>query len=790
MSIFFSKILKNKFAFLTFPLKKYYFWEKIKFMKKITLYAILMFVISAGFAQEKKAVTPYLYPYDDILIKKLSAEDPGLAPKYMFYEENFKSLIEAMKTNKGHNAAKTDTFIDGKMIVPVVFHIVHQGGAENISKEQIVDAINRMNIDYNKLNADTTAGYTYPAFNALRADCKIEFRLAKIDPNGNCTDGIVRHYDPQTNYGYFQTMSDYCWTPSRYMNIFTVNFIYPEGMSLPDGAFIGGMSPFPPSNTLSQALTGGDTLADGVLIRHDCIGSIGTAEAMGGMPINALNRTFTHESGHYFNLYHPFQTGVLCTLLGQDGCGSTLLGCGDEVDDTPPVQTAAQNTSINCYAPGSRNTCTNDSPDLPDMIENYMDYQWGFCTNLFTLGQLDRINATMQADRKKLWSKENLIFTGVLDTNASVCAPIAEFVSNSNLVCAGGNIQFTDFSYSGPAQNWMWTFEGGTPATSTDQNPLITYATPGIYYAKLKVSNANGADSLVKQDMITVKPLTAGILTPFVENFETVVLNNGWIVNNQAGNSWEITDTASYSTSKSIRLKNFTGNNAGSYDEFITPAYDFTSLPTGGTSFVNFKLAYAGKIIPGTLGITSADTAFDALKMYISADCGESWTEKFAGSGLALTSADALETSFAPTSTDEWKEISRPMPYAYLSNDHVMFKFVFHSNGGNNIYIDDINVTSSLAGFEESMMETLNFSVQPNPLTNISLIKFNMEVPAQVYITVYDMLGNEVTKLVDGKLNAGAQTIELNKSVFRSSGIYFIKASFDGNTMVKKIAVQ
>jgi len=91
----------------------------------------------------------------------------------------------------------------------VVFHIVHNGGPENISREQIEDAIKLINIDYNKLNADTTLGHTYPPFNALRADCKIEFRLAKVDPNGNCTDGIMRHYDPQTNYGYFKTMTDY-----------------------------------------------------------------------------------------------------------------------------------------------------------------------------------------------------------------------------------------------------------------------------------------------------------------------------------------------------------------------------------------------------------------------------------------------------------------------------------------------------------------------------------------------------------------------------------------------------
>lgn len=764
--------------------------KKILFMKKIVACAILSLSVSLIFAQEKIGFSPYPYHYDDVLIKKISSEDPGLASKYAIYEENLKSVIEAMEAGNNQNFTKSDTLINGRRIVPVVFHIIHKYGPENISKEQIEDAINLINIDYNKLNTDTGAGNTYPAFDARRANCQIEFRLARIDPNGNCTDGIARHYDPQTDYGYFKTMTDYCWTPSHYLNIFCVNFIYPEGMALPDGAFIGGMSPFPPSNTLSQALTGGDTLADGVLIRHDCIGSIGTAVEMGGMPINALNRTFTHESGHYFNLYHPFQTGPLCVLLGSDGCGSSILGCGDEVSDTPPVQAASQNTAIDCYVPGSRNTCTNDNPDMPDMVENYMDYQWGYCTNLFTTGQLSRINATMQNDRRKLWSKENLIFTGVMDTGASVCAPIAEFISNSNLVCAGNNVQFTDFSFSGAVQNWFWTFDGGTPATSTDQNPMVTYSSPGIYNVKLRVSNANGADSLIKQDMITVKPAVPGTLTPFMEDFESVTLNNGWIVKNDAGNTWEITDTASFSATKSIRIHNYNGNTAGSFDEFITPAYDFTGLPSGGTPILRFKLAYAGKIIPGSLGLTQTDTAFDALKMYVSTDCGETWLEKYSTAGLALTSANATQSSFAPDSLSHWRDVVRPMPYTFLSQNNVMFRFVFHSNGGNNLYIDNINITSSVSGFEENMMESLNFSVGPNPVTEKSSIQFNLEVPARVDISVFDIMGKEIKQIASGKFDAGNHTLELEKSTLGSCGIYFVKATIDGYSVVKKIAVQ
>ncbi|HNW97681.1 MAG TPA: PKD domain-containing protein [Bacteroidales bacterium] len=438
---------------------------------------------------------------DDILLKKKVAENPDIVNKYVIYEKEFKKLIDNIKENKD---VRTDTLINGKRIIPVVFHIIHKGGAENITKAQILDAVEKINIDYAKMNADTAN--TYSIFKSRAADIKIELRLAQIDPWGNCTEGIDRVYDPQTNYGYFGTMHQYCWNPDKYMNIYAVNFIYPEGITLPEGAFIGGMSPFPPSNSLSSTLTGGDTLVDGVLIRQDCIGSIGTAVSLGGMPLNMLNRTFTHETGHYFNLYHPFQS--LYAALGINGCGNFIITAGDEVSDTPPVAEATQNTSINCFTPGSRNTCSSTDAiygiDAPDMIENYMDYQFGYCTNIFTLGQLERIDATLQSDRKNLWSKENLIATGVLNASPALCPPIADFYANRFMVCAGGEVTFTDYSYSGAAQDWLWTFDGGTPSTSTLQNPTVQYNTPGTYDVKLKVSNASGSDSLVKTIHIIV----------------------------------------------------------------------------------------------------------------------------------------------------------------------------------------------------------------------------------------------------------------------------------------------
>ncbi|MCK9498804.1 MAG: PKD domain-containing protein, partial [Bacteroidales bacterium] len=83
--------------------------------------------------------------------------------------------------------------------------------------------------------------------------------------------------------------------------------------------------------------------------------------------------------------------------------------------------------------------------------------------------------------------------------------PIADFEASPTTVSEGNQVNFSDLSISTPpATNWLWTFEGGTPASSTLQNPVITYNTQGTYNVSLKVTNINGEDIISKQDYITV----------------------------------------------------------------------------------------------------------------------------------------------------------------------------------------------------------------------------------------------------------------------------------------------
>ena len=82
-------------------------------------------------------------------------------------------------------------------------------------------------------------------------------------------------------------------------------------------------------------------------------------------------------------------------------------------------------------------------------------------------------------------------------------ALIAEFSGTQTVVCHGGQVTFMDQTTGSPT-SWNWSFPGGNPATSTSQNPVVTYSTLGTYSVTLVVTNASGHDTVLKTDYINV----------------------------------------------------------------------------------------------------------------------------------------------------------------------------------------------------------------------------------------------------------------------------------------------
>lgn len=667
--------------------------------------------------------------FDEHLEKMLSEDPSGMQ---VILEHNAKT--EDLKRARLNGESVRG---GGPRIIPTVFHVIHNGGSENISYEQIEDQIRILNEDYRRLNEDTVN--TRAEFLDVVADANVEFRLAKLDPQGNCTDGVVRIMSPLTD-----NASDDSgvkglsyWNSSKYFNVWVVRTIDNNG----EQGTILGYAQFPGF---------GNANTDGVVVRADYIGDIGT-----GANNASKGRTLTHEAGHWLGLFHTFQ----------GGCSGGFFG--EPIDDTPPQ---AQATQSNC--PQNANTCSNDNPDLPDMVENYMDYSNGACQNTFTLGQKDAMDAVLSSSRSNIYSSGNLDDTGVM-LGETPCAPKAQFYAERTIVCAGEPITLTDDSYNGEVTTYTWNLPGATPATSSAAEPTVTYASPGVYSVTQTVSNAQGSDSDTRTDYITVIPSDAEVTSYFsFEGFENanpeyLVLSDG------LGNTWD-ENNQSYTGDHSIVLWCNSGNPLGSVDEFQLQSVDLTQM---NDPDLYFRLSYKQK-----------SGQSDKLRVYVSDDCGESWALRYNKSGASLATVSGTQNSaFTPSSASDWELIEVNLS-AYASKEHLLVKFQGTSDEGNNIFIDDIQISGALGVADQQT--DFGFSVSPNPMTTNAVLNLETAIRDNYAVNVLDVTGKQVLSVFSGQLNVGNHRFEIASDKIGSAGIYLISVEGTSGRSVKKLVVQ
>jgi len=311
-------------------------------------------------------------------------------------EQNLMQNIKSTIANNRHIKSQ-----DSLLIIPTVVHIIHFNGIGDITDAQVIDGIRVINEDFRRTNTDTVNGN--PVFYPFAADCKIEFRLAKLGPNGDSTTGITRydtaiypHPEP-TNVNFDNVKYVSHWPSNMYFNIWITRQI---------SAGTNGYAQYP-----GTAFTyGGPWRSYGAVIKSNQWGTIGTSSSDG--------RVATHELGHCLGLYHTF-------LSFSTGCGAECDTTGDEVCDTPPTT-----PTFDC---DTSNLCSNDllgpsafSVDMPDQLENYMSYN--DCQSLFTGGQKDRMRGflTTLDTLNGLYLDDNLIATGLMQPTAITEIPNSE----------------------------------------------------------------------------------------------------------------------------------------------------------------------------------------------------------------------------------------------------------------------------------------------------------------------------------------------------------------------------
>ncbi|GIV35170.1 MAG: hypothetical protein KatS3mg031_2705 [Chitinophagales bacterium] len=440
---------------------------------------ILLLTLPVGmYAQHDRCGTMYA---DSVLRSKI----PG-APTLADFEN---WLQQKMNQSAAAGLAARKSVIT----IPVIVHVIHNGDPvgtnENISQAQVMSQLEVLNEDFRRLNADTVN--TPAAFRPVAADVEIEFCPALVDPDGNllAEPGIHRVNMGQATWSSTTDIDNNLkpatiWDPTRYFNIWTVNF--------GSGSSLLGYAQFPEGSGLAGMPAGAqNALTDGIVCRYDAFGRVGNVTA----PYNR-GRTATHETGHWLGLRH---------IWGDGGCGTD-----DYCSDTP------ESDASNSGCDPSHVSC-----GTVDMVQNYMDYSNDACMNLFTLCQKTRMLTVMQNSPRRMELISSIVCQQFNRYN--IIGQVQD--ATNNLGVTQAKVRLTNSAFNYEAQ------------TDVNGNFVITNVFEGTYtlYAG-KWSYITASIQTVQVDSSTA-PLIIQLDKGYYDDF---VLDYSWTVSGTASTGqWE-----------------------------------------------------------------------------------------------------------------------------------------------------------------------------------------------------------------------------------------------------------
>jgi len=481
-------------------------------MKKQIQFTVVLFSLmfcKTNFAQTNKNVSP------NGVQNMTGVQNRGCATEVptQQWEAQFQQLItEYLQQNPAEAKTMSNASMMSGYSIPVIMHVIHGGQAvgtyPNLAQGQLNSQVTVLDNDFSGIgqnvgNYPATAFQNYatnPLISvaskdaSLRigiANCNINFCLATQDTLGNilAEPGIHRvNYNtlPALTGTYtsknpanavYNTLNKFTgfmngyikpntiWNVTKYLNIWVSD--------QPTGLGLLGYATFPPLSTLSGIPGGvGTATTDGFWSYG---GSFGSSTIFPGGSYAApydKGRTCTHEIGHWLGLRHIWGDGTCAT---------------DYCNDTPPAQTS--NGGSPTY-PYHANTCNSASPPNGangEMFMNFMDYTDDLAMYMFTADQRVRAHVAMS----------NSPYRKFLGTHGlcNLPAPLSNFTVAPNPVCVGAMLNLGDLSLNVPT-SWSYTMTGGTPASSSVQNPTVSYAAPGVYTISMTCSNAAGTSTV------------------------------------------------------------------------------------------------------------------------------------------------------------------------------------------------------------------------------------------------------------------------------------------------------
>ncbi len=362
-------------------------------------------------------------------------------------------------------------------------------------------------------------------------------------------------------------------------------------------------------------------------------------------------------------------------------------------------------------------------------------------------------------------------------TNASVTSTVTiKSTGTSNLTSAKVYCRADNLSTYATA-NWSGSLAPG--ATATVSVPAVSLSV-GTRYIVDSVSLPNGSADINQGNNLqaalvnVVNP--AGVAMPITQNFEIAGLPAGWLALDptSAGNVWVNGNGTglAHNASNYMPWYKIGTYAAGSVGYLIMPA------PVAGTNrSLEFYQAYAQK--------TTSNN--DKLEVVYSTNCGTSWTSLWSQSGSGLATTAATTTYWLPspaTGSTDWK--LRTVSLNTLPAN-ALLAFRATADGGNNLFIDDVNIKGTPAGVE-NVIANGQVSVYPNPAKDGATLEFLLNKSSVVAINVVDAVGRTVVVLANGTMQQGIQHISIPTATL-AAGAYNIAIQTEEGTVTQRLSV-
>ncbi len=331
----------------------------------------------------------------------------------------------------------------------------------------------------------------------------------------------------------------------------------------------------------------------------------------------------------------------------------------------------------------------------------------------------------------------------------------------------------------------VWTGNLAAGASTTIPLNMVTL-TQGAHSYSYNITSVSGGE-INPNNNKSFK--TAFVCTPtyfpgpVTEPFATATFPpTNWNLLNADGGTYTWSRNASVNgygsaTGTGAAKYDFYNNGAtGDADELYLPATDLTAISNPS---LTFDVAYA-------FYTPTPNNENDQLEVKISTNCGNTWSTIFSQAGTALSTAPNATVTFVP-SASQWKTVNIPLA-AYANNPSVLVKFVATTDYGNNMYVDNINLSQSIpTGIKANFDNSVSFDVYPNPTRGETNVKISAATAGKANLTVINTLGQVVySKQVE--LTAGVNDFQIDAKDL-SSGLYSVTVESQNGSMVKKLTV-